>query len=380
MNILIDIGHPGHVHLLRGVAKELEQQGHRLFYSVREIPVAIRLMEYYGMTPYLNLGKKKDSLIGKAWTVLRQDAKVLGFVRKHRIDLGLSSGMVLGHVSKLTRMKSFMFDDDDDAAEPLVVKYGHPDCEVVFTPQCIQRKTKHAVYYAGTHELAYLHPSRFIPDKTVLEKAGLCEGERFFIMRFVALKGHHDLGQKGLSIEQKCRLLDLLRQHGRVIVTSERALELEFEPYRLPVPPEEIHSLMAYSSMFLGDSQTMTSEAAVLGVPALKCNTFAGRLSVPNEMEQKYGLCYAYHPDDFERLYEHVEQLLKRDPEDLRQEWQQKRQRFLEEQIDVTAFFTWFIENYPGSRNTMKEHPFRWLMEEWQHSAFEGWSYGREDC
>ena len=351
MNILVDIGHPGHVHLLHGVAKELEQRGHHLFYSVREIPVAIRLMEHYGMTPYLNLGKKKDSLMGKAWTVLRQDAKVLRFVKKHHIDLGLSSGMVLGHVSKLTRMKSFMFDDDDDAAEPLVVKYGHPDCEAVFTPQCIQRKTEKAVYYAGTHELAYLHPNRFTPDPSVLGKAGLKAGERFFIMRFVALKGHHDVGQKGLSLEQKCRLLELLGQHGRVIVTSERALEPEFEPFRLPVPPEEIHSLMAYSSMFLGDSQTMTSEAAVLGVPALKCNTFAGRLSVPNEMEQQYGLCYAYHPDDFERLYYHVMQLLDREPEDLRQEWQQKRQRFLDDHIDVTAFFTETIENWSVNRH-----------------------------
>ena len=146
-------------------------------------------------------------------------------------------------------------------------------------------------------------------------------------------------------------MLELLGQHGRVIVTSERALEPEFEPFRLPVPPEEIHSLMAYSSMFLGDSQTMTSEAAVLGVPALKCNTFAGRLSVPNEMEQQYGLCYAYHPDDFERLYYHVMQLLDREPEDLRQEWQQKRQRFLDDHIDVTAFFTETIENWSVNRH-----------------------------
>lgn len=345
MNILIDIGHPGHVHLLHGVAKELEQRGHNLFYSVREIPVAIRLMDHYGMTPYLNLGNKKDSLMGKAWTVLRQDCQVLRYVRRNKIDVGLSSGMVLGHVSKLTKMKSIMFDDDDDAAEPLVVKYGHPASAVVFTPQCIHRKTGHAVYYAGTHELAYLHPNRFSPDPSVLEKAGLKEGERFFIMRFVALKGHHDVGQQGLSLEQKCRLLELLKPFGRVIVTSERALESEFEPYRLPVPPEEIHSLMAYSSMFLGDSQTMTSEAAVLGVPALKCNTFAGRLSVPNEMENKYGLCYAYQPSDFDKMYAHVEQLLSKQPDALHQEWQEKRQRFLNDHIDVTAFFTDYIEN-----------------------------------
>lgn len=349
MNILIDIGHPGHVHLFHGVAKELEQRGHHLFYSVREIPVAIRLMEHYGMTPYLNLGSKKDSLVGKAWTVLRQDAQMLDYVKANHIDLGLSSGMVLGHVSKLTRMKSFMMDDDDDAAEPLVVKYGHPNNEVVFTPRCIHRKTPHAVYYAGTHELFYLHPNRFTPDPSVLEKAGLRPEERFFIMRFVALKGHHDVGQQGLSLEQKCRLLDLLKPFGRVIVTSERALEPEFEQYRLPVPPEEIHSLMAFSSMFLGDSQTMTSEAAILGVPALKCNTFAGKLSVPNELEQQYGLCYAYQPEAFEQMYVQVEQLLHRDPETLRQEWQQKCQRFLEEHIDVTSYIVEFIEKWSSN-------------------------------
>ena len=357
MNILVDIGHPGHVHLLHGVAKELEKKGHNLFYAVREIPVAIRLMEYYGMTPFLNLGGKRDSLIGKARTVMQQDFEMLRFVRKNHINIGLSSGIVLGHVSKLTSMKSLMFDDDDDDAEPLVVKYGHPACVAVFTPQCIHRQTEHAVYYAGTHELAYLHPNRFTPNPSVLEKAGLKKGERFFIMRFVALKGHHDIGQQGLSLDQKCRLLELLKPYGRVIVTSERALEPEFEPYRLPVPPEEIHSLMAYSSMFLGDSQTMTSEAAILGVPALKCNTFAGRLTVPNELEQKYDLCYAYHPDDFNKLFAHLEQLLAKEPEVLRQEWQEKRQRFLNDHIDVTAFFTWFIENYPESKKIMQENP-----------------------
>ena len=345
MNILIDIGHPGHVHLLYGVAKELKRKGHTLHYSVRDIPVAKRLMEHYGMTPWVDLGGKKDSLTGKAKTVISQDFQLLRYVRHNHIDLGLSSGLVLSHVSRLTSMKAFMFDDDDDAAEPLIVKYGHPLTNVVFTPDCIHRKTKKAVYYAGTHELAYLHPNRFNLDPTVLQRAGLQEEERFFIMRFVALKGHHDVGQQGLALEQKKALVELLKPHGRVIITSERAIEPEFEPYRLPVPPEDIHSLMAYSSLFLGDSQTMTSEAAVLGVPALKCNTFAGRLSVPNMLEQKYGLCYAYQPSQFEEMYHHIEQLLARDPEKLKNEWQEKRMRMLKEMIDPTEFFVNYIES-----------------------------------
>lgn len=345
MNILIDIGHPGHVHLLRNVASELEHKGHNLYYSVRDIPVAKRLMEHYSMTPWLDLGGKRDSLIGKAITVLHQDACILHFVQKNHIDIGLSSGLVLSQVSKLTKMKSFVFDDDDDDAEPLSVKYEHPLSDVVFTPDCIKRKTNHAVYYAGTHELAYLHPKRFTPDPAVLQHAGIQEGERFFIMRFVALKGHHDVGQQGLTLEQKEALVNLLKQHGKVIITSERAIEPEFEKYRLPVPPEEIHSLMAYSAMFLGDSQTMTSEAAVLGVPALKCNTFAGRLSVPNMLEQKYNLCHAYLPAHFGDMYNQIKCLLSKDPFSLREEWQTKRQRMLQDMIDPTEFFVNYIEN-----------------------------------
>ncbi|MBR0170783.1 MAG: DUF354 domain-containing protein [Bacteroidales bacterium] len=346
MNILIDIGHPGHVHLLRNVAKELEGKGHRIYYSVRDIPVAKRLMEHYGMKPWLDLGGKKDSLLGKALTVAHQDVEILRFVRKNHIGLGLSSGLVLSHVSKLSKMRSFVFDDDDDAVEPLSVKYEHPLSNVVFTPDCIRRKTKHAVYYAGTHELAYLHPHRFTPDPSVLQRAGIQNGERFFIMRFVALKGHHDVGQQGLTMVQKKALVELLKPHGRVIITSERAIEPEFEQYRLPVPPEDIHSLMAYSSMFLGDSQTMTSEAAILGVPALKCNTFAGRLSVPNMLEKRFDLCYAYTPDCFDEMYHRIGQLLSKPQDALRYEWSQKRQRMLNELVDPTAFFLNYIENH----------------------------------
>lgn len=348
MNILVDVGHPGHVHLLRHLVDELWQHGHTIFFSVRDVPVAKRLMEQYGMTPWFDLGAKSDTLVGKAVTVIRQDVELLHFVKKNKIDFGLSSGISLGHISRFSRIRSIMFDDDDDDVEPLVTRFGHPFSDTVFTPECIHRKTEHAVYYAGTHELAYLRPNRFTPDSSVLQRAGMRIGDRFFIMRFVALKGHHDVGQQGLTMEQKRALVELLKAHGRVIITSEQAIEPEFESYRLPVPPEEIHSLMAYCSMFVGDSQTMTSEAAVLGVPALKCNTFAGRLSVPNMLEHKYGLCYAYTPTQFNEMYDHIKQLLARKPEELENEWKGKCHKLLGETLDSTAFFLNYLEEHYG--------------------------------
>lgn len=346
MNILVDIGHPGHVHLFRHLSAELQKRGHIIHYSVRDIPVAKRLMGHYGMTPYVDLGAKSDTLGGKALAVLRQDAQLLRYVKKNNIDIGLSSGISLCHIAQMTHLKSIVFDDDDDIVEPLVTRFEHPFATVVFTPDCIIRKTNKAVYYPGTHELAYLTPKRFSPNPAVLQHAGLAKDERFFIMRFVALKGHHDMGQQGLTLVQKKALIELLTPHGRVIITAERAIEPEFEQYRLPVPPEEIHSLMAYSTMFLGDSQTMTSEAAVLGVPALKCNTFAGRLSVPNMLEQKYDLCYAYQPSQFDEMYHHIEKLLACDPEKLKSEWQAKQQRLLADMTDPTEYFANYIEQH----------------------------------
>ena len=200
------------------------------------------------------------------------------------------------------------------------------------------------VYYHGTHELAYLHPSHFTPDASVLHEIGLTEKDPFFILRFNAFKAHHDAGEHGLSMDGKKRLIALLEQHGRVFITTEREIDEAFRPYQLSLAQEKIHSLMYYATMFVGDSQTMTSEAAVLGTPAVKCNSFAGRLSVPNELEQKYGLCYAFLPSQEEAFLAKIEELLSMPH--LKAEWQKRRERMLAEKIDVTEFLTAFIEKF----------------------------------
>lgn len=358
MNVLVDIGHPAHVHLMKHCIKELLDHGHLVIVTTKDVPIIKRLLDFYDIN-YTVLGTKGKGVVSKIVKQIGFDFKVWRIAVGNHVNIATGTSMTIPRVSKFCKMKSINMDDDDDEVQPIAVKYSHPFSDVRLTPMAIRehRRSSHALFYHGIHELAYLHPNRFTPDPLVLEHAGLKSGERFFIMRFVAFNAYHDVGASGVSIENQRRLIALLKPYGRVIITSEKELLPEFEPYRLPVPPEEIHSLMAYCSLFVGDSQTMTSEAAILGVPALKCNTFAGRLSVPNELEQKYGLCYAYQPCDFDKLYAHIEQLLAKDPELLKQEWWEKRKRFLDEHIDVTAFFTWFIENYPESQKIMKENP-----------------------
>ncbi|MCK7538002.1 MAG: hypothetical protein MZV63_47120 [Marinilabiliales bacterium] len=97
--------------------------------------------------------------------------------------------------------------------------------------------------------------------------------------------------------------------------------------------------------MFIGDSQTMTSEAAVLGVPALRCNTLADTISYLREEEETYGLTYAYKPEEFDLLQDKIEELLR--ISDLRSEWNRRRAIMLGEKIDLTTFMVWLVDNYP---------------------------------
>jgi len=112
---------------------------------------------------------------------------------------------------------------------------------------------------------------------------------------------------------------------------------------------------LCYAKMLVGDSQTMTTEAGVLGTPAIRCNSFVGENDMGNfiELEQKYSLIFNY--DDPNKAMEKAVELIQKP--NLKEEWKKKREQLLKDKIDVTAFMVWFIENYPESFREMKENP-----------------------
>ena len=358
MRILIDINHPAHVHLTRNMYYELVKRGHEVIVTCKDIPSAQALLDLYHI-PYINIGHKDDSLAKKGLDQLVYNWRIWKLVHKHKIELGIGSSINIAHVSKLSKMSSIILDDDDDEVEPLFAKYAHPFADVVLSPMETPRATKKVVYYPAYHELAYLHPKRFVPDASVLDDAGIryerneqgevVNVEPYFVMRFNAFKAHHDVGVVGLTIENKRRMVKLLSQHGKVFITTERNIDEEFLPYQLRVPQDKVHSLLYYATMFVGDSQTMTSEVAVLGTPSIRCNTFVGRIHYLEEEEHRYRLTYGFRPDASEAMFEKVEELLAMGGAELKAEWNKRRAVLLNEKIDYTAFQVWFVENWPKS-------------------------------
>ena len=112
---------------------------------------------------------------------------------------------------------------------------------------------------------------------------------------------------------------------------------------------------MAFASFLVCDSQSMAVEASMLGLPSIRFNDFSGKIGVLEELEHKYGLTYGIKTDQPERLFEKIDELLAMP--NLREEFQHRRQKMLDDKIDVTAFLVWFIENYPQSAKIMKENP-----------------------
>ena len=371
MNILIDIVHPAHVHLLRNFYKEMTARGHKVVVTCKHIPSAMQLLDIYEI-PFIRLGEKKDNIVLKAFDQLAYNLKLLRIARREKCTIALGSSITLAHIAALSRLSlirkrihAILLDDDDDEVEPLYAKYAHPFADVVLSPIDTPRKTNKVVYYPAYHELAYLYPKRFVPNPKVLDEAGVkyrcdaagnvVEVEPYFIMRFNAFKAHHDVGVVGLTIENKRRMLELLSRHGKVFITTERNIDAEFEPYQLKVSPEKAHSLMYYATLFVGDSQTMTSEAAVLGTPSIRCNTFVGRIHYLEEEEHRYGLTFGFRPEASEAMFEKVEKLLAMGTAELKKEWGKRRAVLLGDKIDYTAFLVWFIENYPSSADQTKK-------------------------
>ncbi|HAF29699.1 MAG TPA: hypothetical protein DCG75_11695 [Bacteroidales bacterium] len=91
----------------------------------------------------------------------------------------------------------------------------------------------------------------------------------------------------------------------------------------------------------------MCVEAAVLGTPSLRYSNFAGKIGVLEELEQLYELTYGFPVSKSNALLEKLDNLLK--IESIKLLWHQKRDKMLRDKIDVSAFWTWLIDNYPSS-------------------------------
>lgn len=341
MRILFDIVHPAHVHFFKHMIRGLEARGHETRIVARDKDVTNALLERLGF-PFESVGRPKKSLFGMAGELLNRDLALARVARSFRADMIVTRNPAGAHTGRLLGIPC-VFDTDDGKAAGVHFWSAAPFAHVITTPDCLpEDHGRRHVKYPGYKQTAYLHPNHYTPDASVRQALGVGDNERYFIVRFVAMGASHDVGEGGLPLEAKRAIVDKLGAHGRVFVSSEGPLAEELSALKFPLPPDKMHDALAFADMLVGDSQTMAAEAAVLGTPSLRVSSWSGRLALLSELEERYGLTYAYTPDKAGELLAHLERWLLQPS--LRASMADAHQRLLSEKVDVAQWFVSFLE------------------------------------
>jgi predicted glycosyltransferase len=345
---MIDIGHPGHLHLFKHFAHQMIGKGHRVHFTVRDKEFEIELLSHEGFL-FTNFGKHYKSKPGKVWGLFKFTWLAVKTALWFKPDVFLSHGSLYNAFASFFLGKPNIALEDTGNREQ--VRLYKPFTKVIITSSSFLIKYgKKQIFYNAYHELAYLHPALFTPDPGVLNDLGVVEGEKYFILRFVSWNASHDIGQGGLSMDEKSKLIGMLKPYGKVFISSEKKLEAEFEKYSFSLPPWRMHDALAFCSLFVGEGATMASECAMLGTPAVYVNSIlAGSVSE----QQRYGLLY--HFTGGNGVEAKIKELLQ--DGDLKNKTLALRDKMLTEKINLTEFLVWFIENYPLSFSMMKKQP-----------------------
>lgn len=353
MRILIDIGHPAHIHLFKNFAWRMQEKGHQILFTCRDRECVLDLLRVYGFV-YDNFGKHYSSVQGKIFGLAKNELQMLNTAIQFKPDLFFSHGSTIAAFTSFIMHKPHIALEDTFNMEQ--VKLSMLFTDVVLTGDYPHPYLgKKEIKYPGYHELAYLHPNVFTPDESVLDILGVKKGEKYAIVRFVAWKASHDIGHCGISYENKIKLVNTLSKHLRIFISSESELPEDLKKFQINVPAEQMHNALAFAQLFVGESGTMASESAVLGTPAIFINN--NHFGCIDD-QANYGLIFTYteaEGDQIAAIKKAEELALKLNTKN---EYLPKREKLLADKIDVSAFLIWFVENYPESVKEVKAKDF----------------------
>lgn len=337
MNIVIDIGHPGHVHLFRNFSKIMQDRRHTVVFFVRQKECEIDLLEHYKLT-YYSLGKHRKSKIGKILGLIIFPIMMAVKLFKFKPDIFLSHGSIyLAIVSKLFQKPHVSFEDTGNMEQ---IRLYKPFTDVILTSDVFPfNYGEKQIRYKGHHEMAYLNPNYFSAKKI---------SKNYALIRLVSWNASHDSGQEGIDKDLLGKIIKIMQENNiQILISGESELPEELKQYKISIHPHEMLDYLANAKIFIGEGATMAMESAVLGTPAVYVNT----LRATNcEDISKCGLCLTSLNN--KEIIKFINDSINPDKE----QFQKIASQYLDTKIDVTAFLIWFVENYPESVKKMKKN------------------------
>lgn len=341
LRIALDITHPAHFHFFRNAIWLWRDRGHDVLLLSRDKDITLQLLDEAGWQ-HTCLSKARDGKFGLALELIEHSTGVLRAITHHRSQaIAAIGGTFMVYPAKLRRIPSLLFYDTENAK--LSNKIAYPVATRILTPRAYRDDIgPHQQRYNGYHELAYLHPRYFTPDPSKLTPEGLKSGDPFTFIRLVAWKSHHDVGDYG--VRDLYDVVQRLEAYGRVLISSEAPLPPDLQKYAIRGSVGDVHHVLAHARLFFGESATMASEAALLGVPAIFLSTSSRGYT--DEEEKRYQMVFNFNGEQAIQAdaLNRAEAILS-DP-NAPALFQARREAMLADLVDVTEFIMQTVEDY----------------------------------
>jgi len=348
VNILIDIGHPAHVHLFKNFAWKMQNKEHEIFFTVRDKEHEIYLLKIYGFN-FKSFGKHYRSLIGKTLGLLRFNLKMLSSALLFKPDIFLSHGSIYAaHVAWLMRKPHISMEDTGNMEQVYLYK---PFTKVILTPITLNKSLGSKQIQLRTyHELAYLKSAYFLKSANVLKLLNVKSGEKYCVIRLVSWNATHDTGKMGLKETELIEIVDFLSMQMKIVISSEQELTTDLLKYKFSLSPDIIHDVLAFSSLVISEGATIAAESGFLGVPAIYINP---QQTCNNKELEQNGCVFTFKNGHgvLEKTKEIINDMTIKNLVEI------NSANLVNEKIDLTSFMVWFVEYYPQSFKIMKENP-----------------------
>ena len=347
MNVLIDIGHPAHVHYFKHTAWDLEKKGNLVLFVTRDKDVTVELLRFYGF----NFKKQRSpykSKLGKLWGLVKFTFEIFLICKKFKPDILINATFYSAFAAWIIGKPHISIEDTFNKESTrmympftscvLTGDYDHPSLGAK------------EISYAGYQELMYLHPKRIQLDELKGLKKDPLFLQKYVFVRFVSWNASHDFNKVRMGNGEKLHLVSELSKFSKIIISAEYDLPKEFKKFAYNIHPAYIHKLLNEATLYVGEGATMASECVMLGTPAIYINA----LKPPSIVDQeKAGLLY-YFENSMGVIDKAKEILSNINSKEL---FHHRRDMLIKKKIDVSSFFTWFVEDYPKSHIKMKKDP-----------------------
>lgn len=351
--VLFDIEQPAQVHLFRNAIAELQSQGYETLVTSRETDATEELLDAYGIE-HRSLSTRVKLLPRFVDELLIRKLRLLGIVRAFRPSVIVSRlDSVPAHVSALSGTRYVAVSDTNvdrsflhRLSQRLTVRFVDTVCVPERFQLSVDPENRRSLDF---QELAYLHPHYFQPDPRTLDGYDIDPTETFFVIDVGGLDAYHGVSCAAPSPETIRRLVRTLSPHGRVCIPADTDLPADLTEYQRSIDPEAVQQLLSFADLYIGVSETMATEAAMLGTPAIRTtsNVDEHDESVSRALEEQYDLLRSSADDD--RAVRTARRTVEFGIDNV--DWQRRRDQLIAEQPDVTErIVTTILESAPAEQ------------------------------